>query len=58
LGNPGSNYFGIARRGAYARLGGGNGNGMGLSERHEYPHLLVSDMAARHERSSAKKITQ
>jgi hypothetical protein len=24
----------------------------------EDPHLLVSDMAARHERSSAKKITQ
>ena len=34
------------------RLRGGNGNGMGLSERHEYPHLLVSDMTARHERSS------
>jgi hypothetical protein len=31
---------------------------MGFVERHKEPHLLVSDMAARHERSSAKKIAQ
>src|SRR6056297_2448373 len=29
------------------------GHGMGLSERHGEPHLLVGDMTARHERSPA-----
>ncbi len=41
----------IAGRLTEASLGSGHGNGTGLSERHEKPHLLISDMAARHERS-------
>lgn len=36
-------------------LGGGHGNGMGLSERHEEPHLLIGDMTARHERFPKRK---
>jgi hypothetical protein len=36
---------------AETSLGSGNRNGLGLSERHEEPRLLISDMAARHERS-------
>ena len=41
----------IAGRLADPGLGRGHGNGMGLSERHEEPHLLIGDMTARHERS-------
>ena len=43
----------IARGPADAGFGGGHGGRMGLSERHEEPRLMVSDMTARHERSPA-----
>ena len=43
----------IAGRLAESRFGRshGHGNGLGLSECHEESHLLIGDMAARHERS-------
>jgi hypothetical protein len=44
----------VGGRRAHGRLGGGDGDPLGLTELHEKPHLMVGDVAAGHEAIPAK----
>src|SRR3546814_11130561 len=49
-GKPVISLDAICGRRADSGLGGGDRNGMGMSELHVEPHLMIVDVAARHER--------